>query len=280
MSLLEPVQHALAAVVAGVHSGLTALGADASSGLTWCLSIAAVVVVVRTALLPIVFHGVKMAHASSRARPHLKAVAERYKNRTDAESVRAMMEERRAVSAEHGVSRLGCLPVLLQIPIWIGLYHLLRNVADGRAVGALDADQVASLARATVGGVHLTSHGYGGHGAGHLAVVLGLAGTAALLSFATQRYLVQPNSSATDLPEAMANAQRVMPFVSAGGMLVAGTVVPVALLFYWACGAVWTFTQSAVVWRFFPTPGSAAAQRWAPEPATGMPGRKRPLSQA
>ena len=40
--------------------------------------------------------------------------------------------------------------------------------------------------------------------------------------FATQRYLVQPNSSATDLPEAMASAQRVVPFVSAAGMLLAG----------------------------------------------------------
>ncbi|WP_148613080.1 membrane protein insertase YidC [Nocardioides rubriscoriae] len=265
MSLLEPVQHALAAVVAGVHTGLTSLGADASSGATWCLSIAAVVVVVRTLLLPLTVHTVKMAHASSRARPHLKELAERYKGRTDAESIRAMMEERRAVSAEHGVSRLGCLPVLLQIPIWIALYHLLRNVADGQAVGALDAGQVESLARATIAGVHLTSHGYTGAGAAHLAVVLGLAGTAAVLSFATQRFLVQPNSAATDLPEAMASAQRIVPFMSAGGMLLAGTVVPVALLFYWACGAVWTFSQSAVVWRFFPTPGSPAAARWAPD---------------
>ena len=261
MSLLAPLQHVLAGIVAGVHSSLTALGADPSSGTTWCLSIAAVVVVVRTLLLPVVVHGVRMAHASSRARPELKALAERYRGRTDTESLRAMMEERRAVSAEHGVSRLGCLPVLLQVPIWIALYHLLRDVADGQAVGALDGEQVASLGRALVGGVHLTAHGYGGHGAGHLAVVLGLAGTAAVLSFVTQRYLVAPNSSATDLPEAMASAQRVVPFLSAGGMLLAGAVVPVALLVYWACGAVWTAAQSAVVWRWFPTPGSPAAAR-------------------
>ncbi|MDO9455636.1 membrane protein insertase YidC [Nocardioides sp.] len=267
MSLLAPVQHALAAVVAGVHSGLTSLGADPSSGATWCLSIAAVVVIVRTALLPLVVHGVRNAHAAARARPHLKALAAEYRGRTDAEAVRAQMAARREISAEHGMSRLGCLPLLLQVPIWIGLYHLLRNVADGQAVGALDGDQVASLARATIGGVHLTGHGYLGSGSGHLAVVLGLAGTAAVLSFVTQRYLVQTNSSATDLPESMATAQRIVPFVSAGGMLLAGGVVPVALLFYWACGGLWTFTQSAVVWRFFPTPGSPAAARRA-EPAS------------
>jgi len=38
-------------------------------------------------------------------------------------------------------------------------------------------------------------------------------------------------------------------------------VVPVALLVYWVCSSRWTLVQSAVVWRWFPTPGSAAATR-------------------
>jgi YidC/Oxa1 family membrane protein insertase len=62
----------------------------------------------------------------------------------------------------------------------------------------------------------------------------------------------------------MASAQRIVPFVSSVGMLAAGSVVPVALLVYWTCGAVWTFSQSGVIWRWFPTPGSPAAQRRAP----------------
>ena len=40
------------------------------------------------------------------------------------------------------------------------------------------------------------------------------------------------------------------------GMAVAAAVVPAALLVYWVLNATWTLGQSAVVWRFFPTPGS------------------------
>ena len=95
----------------------------------------------------------------------------------------------------------------------------------------------------------------------HLAVVAGLAGTAALLSYVTQRYLVAPNAVLADVPEAMARVQQLMPAVSAVGLLVAGGVVPAALLVYWVCNSTWTLAQSAVVWRWFPTPGSAAALR-------------------
>ena len=34
-----------------------------------------------------------------------------------------------------------------------------------------------------------------------------------------------------------------------------------ALLAYWACNSLWTLVQSAVIWRWFPTPGSPAAGR-------------------
>ncbi len=54
-----------------------------------------------------------------------------------------------------------------------------------------------------------------------------------------------------------------MPLLSAIGLIVAGGVVPVALLAYWACNALWTLGQSAVIWRWFPTPG--------PRPPSGSP---------
>ena len=61
----------------------------------------------------------------------------------------------------------------------------------------------------------------------------GLAVTAALLSYVTQRYVVAPNTVLDGMPEAMVTAQRMMPALSAVGLLVAGGVVPVALLVYW-----------------------------------------------
>ena len=261
MSVLDPFSHALAAVVASAHAGLTSLGADPASGTTWLLCIAAVVVAVRLALLPLAVHGVRLAHSSARARPHLQELARRYRNRRDAESLRAFAAERRRISAEHGLSRLGFLPLLVQLPIWLALYHLLADAAAGVPVGAVNADLVASLGAATLLGVPLAERGYLGAGWAHLVLVAGLVGTAAALAFVTQKFLVAPNTVVTDLPEAMARMHQLMPAIAALGVAVAGGVVPVALLVYWVCNAVWTLGQSAVVWRWFPTPGSPAAAR-------------------
>ena len=250
MSVLDPITHALAAVVATAHSAATDLGAAPDGIGAWLVALVSVVVTVRLLLLPLVVRGVKQAHAGARARPHLAEVQKKFREaqekarstggagaRPDPAAMRELMEERRRISTEHGVSRLGCLPMLLQMPIWIGLYHLIGGAARGRAIGALDAGLVASLGAAT------------------------LAGAAALLSFVTQHFLVLPNMVLTDAPEAVVSAQRMMPLLSAGGMLVAAAVVPVALLVYWVVNAAWTCAQSAVVWRWFPTPGSPAALR-------------------
>lgn len=261
MSVLDPLTHALAGVLAGAHTALTTLGADPASGPAWLLAVAAVVVVVRVALLPLTVHAVRQAHASAAARPHLTGLTERFRGRTDPDSVRELMAERRRIGAEHGVSRLGCLPVLAQLPIWLSLYRVLAEVSGGETVGAMTAPLVASLGGATLLGVGLADRGYLGAGGVHLAVVAGLAGTAALLSYATQRFFVAPNAITEGMPAAMLQAQQVLPFVSAAGLLVAGGVVPVGLLVYWVCNSLWTLGQSAVVWRWFPTPGSRAALR-------------------
>lgn len=258
MSLLDPLSHALAAVVAATHAAVSTVGADPDGGATWLLSIAGVVVLVRLALLPLVVRGVRQAHAAARARPHLQRLSEEFKDRRDPEAVRAFMEERRRLGAEHGVSRLGCLPTLAQIPIWMALYHLLAHVSEGTAVGALTPALVASFGAATILGVPLSAHGYAGGGA-HLAVVAGLAATAALIGYLTQRHLIAPNTVTEGMPEAMLSAQQLVPLLSAGGMLVAGGVVPVALLAYWVCSGMWTCAQAAVIVRWFPTPGSPAA---------------------
>jgi YidC/Oxa1 family membrane protein insertase len=114
MSVLDPLSHPLAAVVAASHAGLTSLGADPASGTTWMLCILTVVVVVRAALLPLTIHSVRQAHAGARARPQLQALANEFRGRRDADSLRAFSEQRRRIAAEHGVSRWGVLPVLAQ----------------------------------------------------------------------------------------------------------------------------------------------------------------------
>ena len=259
MSVLTPMSHALAAIVAAAHAGLTSLGADPASGVTWLLCIAAVVAIVRLALLPLAVHGVRLAHASARARPQLRELTERH--RSQPIGLRELAEERRRISAENHLPRGGALPLLVQVPIWLALYHLMTAVAAGTAVGALGSGLVASLGAATLLGVPLAERGYLGGGLTHLAVVAGLAASAATLSYVTQRYLVAPAAVLDSVPDAVSRVQQMVPMISAVGLVVAGGVVPVALLVYWVCNGVWSLAQSAVIWRWFPTPGSPAATR-------------------
>jgi YidC/Oxa1 family membrane protein insertase len=261
MSVLDPLTHALAATLATAHGGLVELGATPHSGPTWLLSIAVIVIVVRLALLPLTVHSVRLAHATARARPQLRHLAERYRGRTDPDSVRELRAERRRIAAEHGVSRLGCLPLLAQIPIWLALYRLISETAAGHPVGAMTLVLATSLSGAGVLGIRLAASGYVGAGPLHLAVVGGFAVIAAALSYATQKYFVLANTSTEAMPDAMLQVQHLMPAVSALGMIVVAGVAPVGLLAYWVCNAVWTLGQSAVIWRWFPTPGTPAGVR-------------------
>lgn len=261
MSVLDPVSHALAALLEATHAALLWLGADPSSGATWVLCVAGVLIAVRIALLPLVVHGVRQAHAAARARPQLADLSKRYRNRKDADAMRSFMKERRRIAAEHGVSQFSVLPVLIQVPIWVALYHVLSNVTAGVAVGAMNPHLVASLGAATLLGLPLAERGYLGGGWPHLAVVGGLVVTAAVLSYVTQKFLIAPNTVLTDVPDVISRTQQLMPALSVVGLLVAGGAVPVALLVYWVCNSVWTLGQSAVIWRWFPTPGSPAAAR-------------------
>ena len=250
----------IAAALATAHSLVTGLGLPADGSLGWMLAVIALVAAVRVALLPVVAHGVRLAHAGARARPHLRELQQRYAGRTDPDSLRELLAARRAVNAEHGVSRLGCLPVLLQLPILFALYGVLNAVAHRQPVGAMDAALVASAGSATVLGVSLADR-WGdavGHSAGHALVVVALASLAAALSYLTQRYAVLPNQVLDGLPDAFAQAQRAMPALSAVGILVGAVAVPVGLLVYWVANNAFTLVQQGVVTRYAPTPGSAA----------------------
>lgn len=260
--LLLPLKYAVAAVLAGAHTALTSLGLDPHAGLTWALAIAAVVAAVRSALLPFVVHGVRAGRAAALAAPRLAQLRARHVDRNDPAAVRALLAEQRAVRAEHGVPRWGCLSALLQLPLVFALYAVLSDVSAGRSVGAMDAALVASAGTASILGVRLADRVSALTAApGQLEVVALLAAAAAGLSFATQRLFVLPNLATDGLPEQFLAAQRLMPAASAVGVLVAAWAVPAGLLVYWVAGNAWTMAQQAAIARWWPTPGSAAATR-------------------
>ncbi|MEW1952278.1 membrane protein insertase YidC [Terrabacter sp. NPDC080008] len=262
-TVLSPVTHIVAAVLAATHDLAARLGLGPGSAGAWLLAVALLVVAVRTALLPLTIHGVRAAHARAHAAPQLRELRKRYTGSRDLEQLTAMRAEQKAIHAEHGVSGWSLAPMLLQLPLFYALYRVVSDLAAGHSIGALDATLVASASAASFAGLHLTSHlgtalAAGGPG-GFLLVALALG--AAALSLLTQRWFVLPMTDLHDVPEAMASAQRLLPWLGAVGLLVAAAVVPAALVVYWFLNNAWTFAQQGLVSRFAPTPGSPAAAR-------------------
>jgi YidC/Oxa1 family membrane protein insertase len=92
-------------------------------GLGWGLSIVMLTVVVRIAILPLTYKGVKGMQNMQRLAPEMKKLQERYKD-----DKQRLNEEMMKFYQDHGFNPASsCLPLLLQIPFFISLFYLLRG---------------------------------------------------------------------------------------------------------------------------------------------------------
>lgn len=88
-------------------------------GHNFALSIVVFTILVRILMLPLTLSQQRSAQASQELQPKLQELQKKYKN--DREKLN---EETMKLYREHGVNPLGCvLPMLIQLPIWIGLYQ-------------------------------------------------------------------------------------------------------------------------------------------------------------
>ncbi|MFC5649185.1 membrane protein insertase YidC [Paenibacillus solisilvae] len=100
------------------------------------LALIAITVLVRSALLPFMMLQYKSQQAMrmkmNRMQPEILAIKAKYDGTKDAESMRNQQQETMALYSKHGYSPLsmGCLPMLLQIPILSGLYYAIRMTPE------------------------------------------------------------------------------------------------------------------------------------------------------
>lgn len=257
-SLLFPFTYSVSAVLAGAHHVVTSAGLDPASGLAWAASIALLVLTVRLILLPLVVHQVRLSRAGALAYPAQAEIRRRYAGRTDPESRRRQMAELRAVNAEHGVGTLGCLPLLLQIPVMFALFRVLMDVSAGIGSAAMSGSTVASARGAELFGAGLWQGLDQSGGVASAAVVTVLIIVTGAVTYAANRFLAQANLPAHAFDGPVGQAQRFMPALSAAGIAVSGFALPLGVVLYWLVGALWTAAQQAVVNRWTPTPGSRA----------------------
>lgn len=96
-------------------------------GNNYGLAIVIVTVIIRLILLPLNVKQIKSSRAMQDIQPELKALQEKYKSK-DAKTQQKLQQETMALFQKHGANPLaGCLPIFIQMPILIAMYHAIMR---------------------------------------------------------------------------------------------------------------------------------------------------------
>ncbi|MCS6711850.1 membrane protein insertase YidC [Brachybacterium sp. EF45031] len=267
MNPLIPIELAVAWIMVKFHA-LLSLFMDPNSGWTWLLSIVGLTAVIRTLIIPLFVRQIRASRAMQMVGPELQAIQKKYKGKTDPESRQAMAQETMEVYREAGANPLSsCLPVLLQLPIFLALFRVLytqlpahaRGGAQyGETFGALTPALADSAHQAVVFGTTTISDSFL---SGDLSAKL-LSGIIIALmcavTFVTQKELTMRNMPPSALEGPMASTQKMMLYTLPFIYVFTGPGMPIGVLIYWLTTNVWTLVQQWIVIRNTPTPGSPA----------------------
>src|SRR4051794_19295846 len=123
---MKPFYEAIAWLVVHIHSALAHIF-GAGSGAAWGLSIVLLTVAMRLVLFPLFVKQIKNQRAMQLLQPKMKELQAKYKN--DKEKLN---QEMMALWREHGANPFaGCLPLVLQIPVFIALFRVLNSIKPG-----------------------------------------------------------------------------------------------------------------------------------------------------
>ena len=241
-----------------------------SSGFAWALSVIFLVFTLRAVLFKPAANQLKTQRQMQEFQPQIKALQKKYSN--DRQRLATEMQK---LQKENGFNPLSsCLPILLQAPVFIGLFHVLRSfnrTNGGFGVNPMSAqdnantanyvfspDDVRSFLDAKLFGAPLAAQisstvdqlaVYGGQvtrvDIGLVAVPLMIiAGIAthftARASVARQASNVASAAAATPQTAIM---NKLVLWVFPLFVVVGGPFFPIAILLYWLANNGWTLVQ-------------------------------------
>ena len=216
-----------------------------SIGLGWGLAIVGLTVLVRLATVPLVVRQFRSQRELKEHMPELKRLQQRHKGDRE-----RLQREMQAYYAEHGINPLSAfLPVLVQIPVFISLYYLMRS--DVRS-GLFGDDGFLFVP-------HLTDKPHG-----------------AVLFILITAYLASQITGSLIATRSMQGGQRGL--MLALPLLFVGVVArfPAGLAVYWITTSLWTLGQQVVLWRLAPPPVAPAPAAPEPPPRRPAPARQSP----
>jgi YidC/Oxa1 family membrane protein insertase len=259
--ILWPIKWLIELILTAFHTAFTAVGLHSNWGVTWVLSIVCLVLVVRTALIPIFVRQIKSQRNMMLVQPELAKLQKKYKGKTDRESREKFAQEQMALYKRTGSNPLSsCLPMLMQMPIFFSLFSTLQSASRGqKGVGVMSEELAKSFKDSSFLGAPL-QHSLS-TADGNIAVwILGVSMIVAMTAsqFITQKQIMAKNQNAATQTTQYMQTQKIMLYAFPLIFAVSGIAFPLGLMFYWLTSNFWTMGQQYFVIRRMPTPGSKA----------------------
>ena len=189
-------------------------------------------IIVRLILMPLSIRTARTQRAMSRLAPELERLKEKHKGDTTAQSEAVMNLYR-----EHKVSPLaGCLPLLIQLPLLLGLYRVFMLVIKPQALSLLYSfvPHPSSINHLLLGLLDISMPSR------ILAVVAGL------LQFILGRMM---SASQQGAPAAAAAMNRQMMYLLPVIIIVIGWSLPAGLSLYWAVTTLFSIGEQLYIRR-------------------------------
>ncbi|MDO5533556.1 MAG: membrane protein insertase YidC [Propionibacteriaceae bacterium] len=259
---MQPIYWVMSGILVGAHQ-LWSFILDPNSGWTWVLAIVSLTVVVRTLMIPLFVRQINSSRAMQLMAPKQRALQQKYgsdKERYGQEVMKLYKEE--------GVNpAASCLPLLLQMPVFLGLFYVLNGAATGNPKGhwfVTRPDLVDSLRESTIFGAKisatLSQNGFVVGPTMFVAVFLIITMTASL--FFMQLMLMRKNMPPEALEGPFAQQQKMMLYLFPAIYLFTGVAFPIGVMIYWLASNLWTIGQQFILIRNNPTPNTPAFIDW------------------
>jgi YidC/Oxa1 family membrane protein insertase len=255
-AIMAPLYFVTSAILVGWHWLFESLGLGADSGWTWALSIVGLTLTIRFALIPLFVKQIKTSRNMALVQPQVKELQKKYGHDRE-----RLAQETMKLYQETGTNPFAsCMPLLLQMPIFLSLFRLVEQAAkkgDSYEKFFLTSDLSESLQDAVFLGAQIAETFINGDGGVRaLAAVLVIAMTAT--TFLTQRQLMQKNMPPDALTGPYAQQQKVLLYVLPFAFGIGGIFFPIGVLLYWTTSNLWTMGQQFYVIRRNPAPGTPA----------------------
>ena len=221
--ILTPLEDLLTWALTNLHETV---------GLSWAWSIVALVVIVRMLLVPLTVRQIHSMQNLQAHAPEMKAIQQRFKH--DRQKMNAELMQFYKDNQINPAS--SCLPIVAQIPIFIGLFFVLRGFENeifpayqSRGEGAADLEWL-SLVTITDN----TKVGWG-----PLLIVM---------------YAISQLTSTFLMSTTMQPAQRALMLILPIAFIPFVLNFPSGLMLYWLTTNLWTTGQGLITRRLVPKP--------------------------